>query len=270
MTRATVLCLSAFMLCSAAAFAQDDDDTVLNPAEPDFTLSALPTSLRLAKFKSAFRVTHRFTRPLDCDACSSSLFGDLFGLDNGAIIGLEYRFGIVRNGQIGIHRTSDKTIAFFGEYGVIRQDKGLPLDLSAWVSVEGTNNFQDEYSPTIGAIVSRTIAEHAAFYVEPLYVHHANVFERTAVTEDNTFMIGLGTRIRVRPTVYVVGEFTPRVSGYKPGNNQGSFAIEKRAGGHMFQLNFSNSFGTTMGQMARGGPATNDWYMGFNITRKFY
>src|SRR4051794_11426528 len=106
MTRATVLCLCAFMLCSAAAFAQDDDDTVLNPAQPDFTLSALPSSLRLAKFKSAFRVTHRFTRPLDCDSCSSSLFGDLFGLDNGAIIGLEYRFGIVRNGQIGIHRTS--------------------------------------------------------------------------------------------------------------------------------------------------------------------
>jgi uncharacterized beta barrel domain-containing protein DUF5777 len=269
MTRATGW-LCVFILLSSAAFAQDDDDTVLQPAQPDFTLAALPTSLRLARFKSAFRVTHRFTRPLDCDTCSSSLFGDLFGLDNGAIIGLEYRFGIVRNGQIGIHRTSDKTIEFFGEYGVVRQDKGLPLDLSVLVSVEGTNNFQDEYSPTIGAIVSRTVGEHAAFYVEPIYVHHANVFQQSIVPEENTFMIGLGARVRVRPTVYVVGEFTPRVSGYRPGNDQGSVAIEKRAGGHMFQLNFSNSFGTTMGQIARGGASTNDWYMGFNITRKFF
>src|SRR6476469_4349917 len=139
MIRPTVFCLCVFMLSSAAAFAQDDDDTVLQPAQPDLALSALPTSLRLAQFKSAFRVTHRFTRPLDCDTCASNLFGDLFGLDNGALIGLEYRFGIVPNGQIGIHRTSDKTIQFFGQYGFVRQDKGLPVDLSALVSIEGTN-----------------------------------------------------------------------------------------------------------------------------------
>src|SRR4051794_25639502 len=45
----------------------DDDDTVINPAEPDYTLISLPTSLRLAQFKSAFRVTHRFARPLTTD-----------------------------------------------------------------------------------------------------------------------------------------------------------------------------------------------------------
>jgi Membrane bound beta barrel domain (DUF5777) len=274
MTRATVKVFCAFILFSSfasGAFAQDqDDDTVLQPAQPDFTLAALPTSLRLPQFKSAFRVTHRFTRPLNCDTCANSLLSDLFGLDNGAVIGLEYRFGIIRNGEIGIHRTSDKTIDFFGQYGIVRQDKGLPIDLSVLVSIEGTNNFQDEYSPSFTLIVSRTVGEHAAFYVEPIYVHHSNVFEQGVVSENNTFMIGLATRVRIRPTVYVVGEFTPRVSGYKPGDNQASFAIEKRAGGHMFQLNFSNSFGTTMGQIARGGSGNNDWYMGFNITRKFY
>jgi Membrane bound beta barrel domain (DUF5777) len=269
MTRATVGLFCVLILLSSSGFAQDDD-AVLQPAQPDFTLAALPTSLRLPKFKSAFRVTHRFTRPLDCDTCANNLLEDLFGLDNGAVIGLEYRFGIVKNGQIGIHRTSDKTIQFFGQYGLVRQDRGLPIDVSAFVSIEGTDNFRDEYSPTIAAILSRTVGEHAALYLEPIYVHHANVFEQGVVPEDNTFMIGLGARVRVRPTVYVVGEYTPRVSGYKPGNDQASFAIEKRAGGHMFQLNFSNSFATTMGQIARGGPSTNDWYLGFNITRKFY
>ena len=49
-----------------------------------------------------------------------------------------------------------------------------------------------------------------------------------------------------------------------------SFGIEKRAGGHVFQLNFSNGFGTTMGQLARGGTGSEDWYLGFNISRKFF
>jgi hypothetical protein len=38
-------------------------------------------------------------------------------LDSQAQIGLEYRFGIVPNGEIGIRRTSDKTIELFCEYG---------------------------------------------------------------------------------------------------------------------------------------------------------
>jgi hypothetical protein len=67
-----------------------------------------------------------------------------------------------------------------------------------------------------------------------------------------------------------VGEFAPRVSGYDPGVNHGSFGLEKRAGGHTFQVNFSNGFGTTMGQIARGGTGGDDWYLGFNISRKFF
>jgi hypothetical protein len=47
-------------------------------------------------------------------------------------------------------------------------------------------------------------------------------------------------------------------------------AIEKHAGGHVFQLNVSDPFATTMGQIARGGPADTNWRLGFNISRKFY
>ena len=269
MTRATIWFFCVLIVFSSAAFAQDDD-TVLQPAQPDFTLAALPTSLRLPQFKSAFRVTHRFTRPLSCDTCATNLLEDFFGLDSGAQIGLEYRFGIVRNVEVGIHRTSDKTIEFFGQYGVVRQGAQLPVDVSVLLSIDGTNNFRDEHSPAFGLLLSRTVGDQAAVYVEPIFVHHSNVFQQATIADDNTFMIGLGARLRVRPTVYIVGEFTPRVSGYEPGVNQGSVGIEKRAGGHMFQLNFSNSFGTTIGQIARGGPSGSNWYMGFNITRKFF
>jgi plastocyanin len=247
-----------------------DQDTSLRPAEPDFTLIALPTALRVPRFKSAFRVTHRFTQPLN--ASVGDVAGNLFGLDSGAQIGLEYRFGIVRNGEVGIHRTSDKTIELFSQYGIVRQTPSRPVDVSVLVSVEGTNNFRDQYSPAVAAIVSRTFGERAALYVEPTWVHHSNVQPDTAVAgaPTDTVMIGLGGRFRVRPTVSIVTEFSPRLSGFRPGINHGGLAIEKRLGGHMFQLNVSDSFATTMGQIARGGPEGTNWHLGFNISRKFF
>jgi hypothetical protein len=259
---------SVLLLAPSTAHAQADDPAALKLAEPDFTLVGLPTSLRLPTFGSAFRVTHRFTRPLNGDF--GEVLADFFGIDSGAQIGLEYRFGIVKNGQIGIHRNNNRTIEFFGQYSLLRQGAGAPVDISALATIDGTNNFKDSYSPALGAILSRTVGDVAALYVEPIWVNNTNTLPKDVVDDNNTFMIGLGARIRVRPTVYLVGEFAPRAAGYKPGVNHGSIAIEKRAGGHSFQLNFSNAFGTTMAQIARGGGAENDWYLGFNISRKFF
>lgn len=49
-----------------------------------------------------------------------------------------------------------------------------------------------------------------------------------------------------------------------------TFGIEKRARGHTFQLNVSNSIGTSMAQMARGASNNKDWFLGFNMSRKFF
>jgi hypothetical protein len=275
--RLLIMVLACVVFAPAVSRAQgsDDDPATLKLAEPDFNLIGLPTNLRLPKFGSSFRVTHRFTRPLNDDF--GDVAADFFGLDTGAQIGLEYRFGIIPNGQIGIHRTSNRTIEFFGEYSAIRQTNGHALDISALVTIEGTNNFQDSYSPAIGAIISRTFRDVAALYVEPIYVNNTNAEPSEIVNDNSTFMVGIGARIRIRPTVYVSGEVVPR-TGYKgavsntsqDAATHASFAIEKRAGGHLFQLNFSNAFGTTMAQIARGGPVENDWYLGFNISRKFF
>jgi hypothetical protein len=48
-----------------------------------------------------------------------------------------------------------------------------------------------------------------------------------------------------------------------------SFGVEMRAGGHAFQLNFSRGLATTLAQVARGG-TEDDWFIGFNISRKFW
>src|SRR5207249_191085 len=187
----------------------------LKLAAPVCNVIGLPTSLRLPKFGSAFRVTHRFTTPLTGDF--GDLAGDFFGLDSGAQIGLEYRFGIVPNGEIGIHRTSNRTIALFAQYGIVRQGtKGVPVDITVLGALDGTNNFNDSRSPTLGVIFSHTVADRAAFYVEPLWVNNSRQLPSEVVADNNTSMVGLGARVRIRPTVYVVAEFTPRVAGYRP------------------------------------------------------
>ena len=278
MIRLFALISALVMLASAPAVAQTptDDPAALNLAVPDFALIGLPTALRLPRFGSSFRVTHRFTRPLNDNF--GDVLDDFFGIDSGAQIGLEYRFGIIRNGQVGIHRTSNRTIEFFAQYALLRQGGNAPLDVSALGTIEGTNNFHDDtsggivsgHSPALGAIISRTAGNVAAFYVEPIWVNNTNPDPSQLVDHNDTFMVGLGARIRFRPSLYLVGEFAPRASGYKPGMNHGSFGLEKRVGGHLFQVNFSDAFGTTMAQIARGGSSENNWSLGFNISRKFF
>ncbi|MGH9236780.1 MAG: DUF5777 family beta-barrel protein [Vicinamibacterales bacterium] len=272
--RRFVLALLLALSAAGTAFAQnppvppaDDIDLDPNPSQPDFALVNLPTTLRLPRMKSAFRVTHRFIRPLGQDDFGS-LAEDLFGLDNGAIIGLEYRFGLMSGLQAGILRTSDRTIEFFGQYNLLNQRSGAVVGVGVLASVDGTNNFRDSYSPALGIAISRELGDHGAVYAEPVWVHNSNLDDR-AGDDNSSFLVGLGARLRVRPTVYLTGEFTPR-AGYSPGVHQGSFAIEKRAGGHVFQLNFSNGFGNTMGQLARGGTSNDNWHLGFNISRKFF
>ncbi len=245
----------------------DDPDTDVNLAQPDFTLVALPTTLRLPRHKSATRFTHRFGRPLG-EGNFGDLAADLFGFDSGATIGLEYRFGLFKSTQVAVHRTNNRTIQFLLQRQFASQDDDFPVSIDAFGSAEGTNNFQDSYSPAVGLIVSHEFGDRATIYAEPFWVNNTNPQPKEIVDDNDSFMVGLGTRVRLSATVYGVFEFTPRLTGYDPGDHQVSFGVEKRAGGHSFQLNIGNAFGTTFAEIARGG--TSDWFIGFNLSRKFY
>jgi hypothetical protein len=272
--RGTLLTLALVAMGAPLAWAQaqpvdeEDPDLEVNVSQPDFNLAELPTNLRLPKGKFAFRVTHRFARPLG-EGDFSDLLEDFFGFDSGAQIGLELRYGLFRGAQVGINRTSERTIQFFSQYD-LKSQQSFPVGLGIWASMDGTNNFRDSYSPALGLIVSRELGRYGALYAEPIWVNNSNPEPSELVDDNDSFILGLGTRLRIRPTVYVTAEVSPRIAGYAPGDALISFGLEKRVGGHAFQLNFSNGFGTTMGQVARGGTSNDDWYIGFNISRKFY
>jgi hypothetical protein len=252
----------------APAADRADPDARVDPLQPDFNLATLPTTLRMPVHKLAFRVTHRFSRALG-EGDFGDLASDLFGFDSAAQIGLELRYGLAKGTQVGIHRTSERTIQLFGQHNFLNQRDGAPLGLDAIVTVEGANNLRTRYKSAFGAVLSRNVARHAAFYAEPIWVANSNPSAPEGTSSDN-MLLGLGTRLRIRPSAYVIAEITPRLSGFKPGVSQVSFGLEGRAGGHLFQINVSNGFGTTLGQLAGGGFNNDNWYIGFNIARKFF
>jgi hypothetical protein len=264
----------------AAAY---DEDLDSDPAEPDFTVVDLATSLRLPRHKLAFRLTHRFARPLG-EGDFSSLLADFFGFDGGAQIGLGLRFGLFRGTQLGIYRTSDRTIVLHAQQELLREGHS-PVGLSLVGSIEGLDNFGlsepgspllHEFSPALGLLVSRKLGGRAALYAEPSFVANTRVTPSAPGSEDWTALLGLGVRLRVTRAMSLVGEYHPRLAGYRgdlgsgDSGALGTFGVEWHVGGHSFQLNFSNALGTTPAQVARGAQGQSGWFIGFNLSRKFY
>jgi len=304
----TAACVAVFLGSAVAAEAQSDqdaitappaasdtakagdDDAALTPAEPDVAVVNLPTSLPLPRFKGNFRLTHRFAGNLR-NGTFGQQAGNLFGIDQGAIIGFEYRIGLAKHAQAAFYRSSfDKTIQLHGKYDALRQRGLLPVSISGLVSVEGTDNFQEKYAPAVGAVVSRHFGTRAAAYATPMWVHNTAASlealehshgagaaqEAPAAYGDepshdhrDTTYVGIGGRLRFHGSAYVAGEVVVRARGYAPDKPAYGVSVEKRVGAHMFSVTFTNTFATTFAQLARGG-AANTLYLGFNLGRKFF
>jgi hypothetical protein len=265
LSRSTPLALALALITILPGAAVWGQTPAPQPTEPDFALINLPTTLSLPRYKGNFRLTHRFQGNLRGQSFSQQA-SNLFGLDNGAAIGFEFRFALANHLQAAVYRTNiDKTVQFHGKYDAIAQTVSMPFSISALASVEGRDNFQESRAPAFGAVVSRKIGEVAALYAVPMWVHNT----AGGSNGSHTSLVGLGGRLRIRPRLYLVGEVSPRFEGYKSGQTEYGFALEGRAGGHVFQLNVSNAIGTTFAQTARGG-FSDTLYLGFNIARKFY
>jgi uncharacterized beta barrel domain-containing protein DUF5777 len=281
-------CLAQTPLPAGASAKEGDQPPGPPPAPPttpeiELNITNLPTTRSLKRHQGYFRLTHRFAADLRRGSFGQ-LAENLFTIDQGAIIGLEYRFGITSNLQAGVHRSMlSKTIQFFGKYDGWRQSDRLPVSISLIASIEGLNNLQDNHQPGLVASISRVVGTRLVLYATPGFVantraadfltghdHGVGETEDEHSEHEDTMFLGLGGRARVRPTFYVTGEFTPRLAGHDPGRGAWGLSLEKmtKGGGHTLQLNFTNTFGTTFGQLARGG-SEHDIYLGFNITRKF-
>jgi len=286
-----------------APAAADDDDAKLRPLDPDFTVVNLPTTLPLPLgAEGNFNLTHRFVGVDWRRDDFSTIASNAFGFDGPAVIQLEYRIAVMKHLEAIVGLTNfGRTIQFSGKLDLFHQSTSTPagppggvvitatsptgrragpFGLSAIVSVEGQNNFHSTntsgtdigYSPAVGVALSRTLGNVASIYVDPLFVH--NTQDAGLPDKVNTFYVGVGGRVRLAPSTFVVAEVTPRVSGYVQGTAEVAFALEKRVGGHVFSLVLANTQATTYAQLARGASQGSDGrsplYIGFNLARKFY
>src|SRR5215204_1552116 len=156
-SRGVLIALALVLASFTVVRAQTPDAAVPppQPAEVELNIINLPTTKSIARHGSYFRLTHRFARDLRRGDLGQ-LAEDFFALDNGAIIGLEYRFGITSDLQAGIHRSVlSRTIGMFGRYDRWRQNEQLPVSISLIGSIEGLDSFTDHYQPTIAASSSR-------------------------------------------------------------------------------------------------------------------
>ena len=169
-----VALLIAALLSASPAAAQTPDAPSATPppqpAEIELNLINLPTTRSLKRHQSYFRLTHRFARDLG-RGDFGELASELFSLDSGAIIGLEYRFGLTENLQAGVHRSIlNKTIQVFGRYDGWRQSESLPVSISLIGSVEGLDNMTEAHQPALAATISRTAGSHVVLYAMPAFV----------------------------------------------------------------------------------------------------
>lgn len=279
MRAAVGVCVVCSVLVSARTVCAQTPSPARNEAEQNVV--NLPTTQPMRAHGHHFRITHRFARDWR-RGTFGQLASELFGLDSGAVIGLDYRFAPTSRIQTGIYRSMlFKTIQVSGRVDAWRQGESVPVAVSFLASVEGTDNMQDDHAPAVGFVASHTVGQALTIYASPTFVWNTAAVHETDSDGDlgpipsplddgydDTAFVGVGTRVRVGSGSFVVAEFSPRVWGHSPGRGIWGAAFEKQTRGHVFQINFTNSFGTTFGQIAGGGD-THNVYLGFNIARRF-
>src|SRR4029079_17072860 len=88
----------------------------------------------------------------------------------------------------------DKTFQFYGKYDAVHQTATTPVSVSGLVSIESANNFQERYSPALGAVISRTVGDRLAVYATPIWVH--NTAAILNIDRDTAFVGIRGARER--------------------------------------------------------------------------
>jgi mono/diheme cytochrome c family protein len=228
----------------------------------DFLLS-LPTGRRLDRHGFYVNFTHRF---IYTPAFSGpALGGSLSGLDDFSLSSFGFRYGVTDKLSVSIYRSPTflaRPIQLMAAYNFMDEHDGYPLNAAVRVSIEGENNFSRNFTENIEGILSRSISSRAQLYLVPtLSLGNRELFQPGSFFSSaipnlpgvNTFSLGVGGAIDIRPTVALVAEVIPTLAnGDALGIHRPAFgfAIQKKIWRHAFTFGFTTSPGTTVSQRA--------------------
>lgn len=251
----------------------------------DVRLISLPTAKPIPKNSLWTDFTHRFPFG-EYDVTDAA---GLFGLDGFAVPAFGLIYGITDRIHAGFYRSSAVTGAPIQLYlgaSLLDENRRHPFTAMARIGLEGRDNFQRNFTTSLELTLARSITSKAQLYVVPTLSLNNRPFgsPEQNLPGENTFALGVGTAINIRPTVALMAEANMRV------NESGRFGSTRPAFGfgiekvsvsrrHAFSLVFSNGAGTTMSQRSATrasllGPFASESFegltIGFNLSRRLF
>lgn len=279
-----------FLLCvgSLGLFAQDEPsllDEVNDEPEKEYVRAAFKANRvvnahsldNTAKGVFDFKVSHRF------GLLSDGLYG-MFGLDQASIrIGGDY--GITDRLQIGAGRsTYQKSYDGYFKYKILWQrNKAMPISL-LWASGVSANTLRNQHPDGSNytfpqrlsyfnqLIIGRKFSDRFSLQLMPTWVHKNLV--ATNELKNDIFAMGIAGRYKFSRRLALTGEYFYVLPNQIEDKNYNSLSLglDIETGGHVFQLQFSNS--TAMIEKGFITETNSSWldagiHFGFNISRVF-
>lgn len=279
-------------------------------SEPyDYRLVNLPTPKRVLRGSLNLYFTHRFTQPVRPVSQSDK---ELLGLDSFAVSSFGLFYGVTDKLYLSAYRSPIcqpglcRTIELGIGYHLLEERGRSPVALSSYASIEGDDNFRKDYTYNLQMMLARSVTKYAHLFFAPALHLNANGQRRFDPNPEDFFppeplanqfrqdkhggSLGFGVNARIRPTVSLMFEYTPRV-GFKlgravpvfaPGTSRITgfrneseaelgFGIERDIGRHTFSLTFSNTQTTTTSRYNSSNLVLppGRFIIGFNLYRRF-
>lgn len=274
----------------------------------DHRLINVPTPKKVPKGTWNLTFTHRFTQPVHPISSSGKT---LLGLDSFGIASFGVAYGITDKLWISAYRSPlcqkglCRTIEVGIGYNLVEHDKDSRWAVMAYGSIEGNENFTEEYTYNLQSRVSFRAGKRVYLFFSPAVHLNANGQRRfnprpteffPPATAAATFRLpthgasfGLGASVLITPTILALFEVTPRtgfmlgtvvpirgpgfsVTGFRNESEpEIGFGIQKNVGQHSFSLTFSNTQTTTTSRYNSSnlGFSPKKLVIGFNLSRRF-
>ena len=268
---------------------------------------ALPSGRAIEKNSWTINFTHRF--PYEAAFTGPARGATLLGFDDFSVSSFGIQYGITNALSVSAYRSPSiigRPIELGVRYDFLNERHG-PFNAGIRFSVDGQNNFSRNFTSNFELLVSRSLGHRAQLYAVPTFsVHNRPVLSaETALTSppayqpcqqalandvpasfgvhpcENTFSIGVGAAIDIRPTVALVGEVIPTaVNGTELGIHRLPFSlgIQKKIYHHAFTFGLTTAPGTTVSQRiatraiflrSPDSDLPSDMFVGFDISRRF-
>ncbi|MBS1796555.1 MAG: hypothetical protein JSS81_22165 [Acidobacteria bacterium] len=257
---------------------EEEDEYDFEPGyEPyGYRLINLATPRSVPKKSWNMNFSHRFSQSINPIKESAR---DLLGFDSMSVSSFGVSYGITDKLYVSASRSPlcqkglCKTIEVGVGYNWLRHSKNSPVALTTYASIEGNDNFTEEYTYNLQTMVSGRLGKRVYLFFSPTLSLNANGQHRfnpraedffpPATAAVNAFSLpnytasfGFGAAVLINPHHVALFEFTPRI-GFKLGridaiydadfNVTGFQSVSKPSIGFGYQWNIGkHSFAITL------------------------